>query len=48
MNTLLQENMVTLHGVKNFIAVALLLLNPGNAEPLLVKHTQFIHKLIFS
>lgn len=32
----------------NFIAVALLLLNPGNMEPLLDKHIQFLHKRIFS
>lgn len=31
----------------NFIVVALLLLNPGKAEPLLGKHIQFLYKLIF-
>lgn len=48
MNTLLQKNMVTLQGVRNFIVIGLLLLNPGNAETLLVKHIQLLHKLIFS
>lgn len=34
--------------IMNFIVVALLLLNPGNAEPILGKYTLFLHKLIFS
>lgn len=33
--------------IMNFIVVALLLLNSGNVEPLLGKHTQFVYKLIF-